>query len=133
MSNQEEIQEEKQVETPEKKKRNRQVYSKKWIIDIMQKKHLRDRGLSNRLVLEVVEAFIETYKEAILTHKRVELPGFGTIRREFMKGRLLVHPKFKGEAIVSPYYRISFRPTKDFKLALKELAIEEVKKNEVEL
>lgn len=119
-----------EVVVKEKKKRNRKVFSKKDLIKIMQEKHLSDLGLSNRFLSGIVDSFLEAYKEAILTNKRVELAHFGTIRRELMKGKILRHPSSRVESIASPYYRMSFKPTRELRDLLRAKALEEIKKTE---
>lgn len=106
----------------------RESLARRDIVKKMQQEHLKDLGLSNKILTQVVNAFIETYKEAILEHKRVEIRNFGVINSELVRARQIKHPE-TGEILpASPYYRLSFKPSAAFREQLKAKALKEVQK-----
>lgn len=105
----------------------RDSLSRKDIILQMQK-HITDLGLTNKVVGEVLNAFIEVYKECIIDNTRVEIRNFGVINSTLIKGRIIVHPETKEELPASPYYRLAFTPSASFKGLLREKALKDAQK-----
>ena len=106
----------------------RESLSRREIVRRMQDDYLDDLGLTNKIVTQVMNAFIEVYKECVLENKRVEIRNFGVLQRELLKGREIKHPE-TGELIPArPYYRIAFKPSASFKELLKQKAKEEAQK-----
>ena len=106
----------------------RDSLSRRDIVKKMQEEHLRELGLTNKQVTEVLNAFLETYKDSIVENKRVEIRNFGVINSELVKGRVITHPETKEVLPASPYYRLAFKPSASFKELLKEKAIKEAQK-----
>lgn len=94
----------------------------------MQDNHLEDLGLSNRTVTQVLNAFIEVYKQSIIEAERVEIRNFGVMNSRLMRGMPINHPETKEELLAPPYYRIAFKPSRAFKKSLAEKAKKEVQK-----
>lgn len=106
----------------------RDSLARREIVKKMQDEHLKDLGLSNKVVMEVVNAFIEVYKDCIVENKRVEIRNFGVINSELIKGRVISHPETGEELAASPYYRLAFKPSASFKEKLRMKAKKEVQK-----
>lgn len=106
----------------------RESLARRDIVKKMRDGHLKDLGLSNKVLTQVVNAFIETYKDCILENKRVEIRNFGVINSELVRARQIKHPE-TGEVLpASPYYRLAFKPSAAFKEQLKAKALKEVQK-----
>jgi nucleoid DNA-binding protein len=103
----------------------RESLARREIIKQMQKEHLKDLKLSNKVLTEIVNAFIETYKDSIIKNKRVEIRNFGVMNSELIKGRIISHPETKEATISAPYYRLAFKPSATFKRLLRERAKKE--------
>ena len=108
-------------------KPGRDSLSKYDIVKEMQK-HIKDIGLTNKVVLKVLEAFMEVYKESIIDNPRVEIRGFGILSKELVKGRIIKHPETGEEAIASPYYKLSFAASKKFRERLRNKAKADIQK-----
>ena len=106
----------------------RESLSRKDIVKKMQDDHIKDLGLSNKVVTQVLNAFIEVYKESILKSDRVEIRNFGVINSRLMRGMPISHPETKEELLASPYYRLTLKPSATFREALIKKAKKEVQK-----
>ena len=106
----------------------RDSLARREIVKRMQERHLESLGLSNKVITEVLNAFIEVYKEAILESQRVEIRNFGVLESKLVKGRLITHPETNEEVPASPYYRIAFKPSAAFRDSLRQKAKQEVQK-----
>lgn len=107
--------------------KGRKSLTRKQITEQMQE-HLKDLGLPNKIVSRVLGAFLEVYKEAILENERVEIRGFGIVKSELIRGRLISHPETGEQVVAAPYYRISFIPSQAFRDKLKSRAKVEASK-----
>jgi len=103
----------------------RDSLARREIVKQMQKEHLKELGLTNKMITEVLNAFLEVYKDSILNNKRVEIRNFGVMNSELVRGRLISHPETKEQTIASPYYRLAFKPSATFKDKLKQKAKKE--------
>jgi nucleoid DNA-binding protein len=104
----------------------RESLARKEIVRRMQKQYLKKLGLDNKTITEIVNAFMEVYKECIVESKRVEIRNFGVINSELVRGRLITHPETKERTIAAPYYRLTFKPSAAFKKQLRTRAKKEV-------
>lgn len=111
------------------KGKGRPSLSRKDIVSRMQGK-LEHLGLTNKLVGEVLEAFLDTYKECVIENERVEIRHFGVMQSSLVKGRIINHPETKEQVIAEPHYRIRFIPSQLFRQALREKAKVEVTKKQ---
>lgn len=102
----------------------RDSLARREIVKLMQK-DLKELGLTNKVITEVLNVFLEVYKEAVLNNKRVEIRNFGVMNSELVRGRLINHPETKEQTIASPYYRLAFKPSATFKDQLKQRAKKE--------
>lgn len=84
--------------------------------------------LSNEMIREVLDSFLEVYKQSLLESPRIEIRNFGVMTSELFKGRTITHPVTKERAIASPYYKLTFKPNASFKRRLREKAKQEVQK-----
>lgn len=106
----------------------RESLSRKEIVKQMQEQYLTKLGLSNKIVTEVLNAFIEVYKHSIIENKRVEIRNFGVVNSELVKGRVISHPETGEDIPASPYYRLALKPSASFKKKLREKAKIEVQR-----
>lgn len=107
--------------------KGRKSLTRKQITEEMQL-DLKDLGLSIQVLNKVLNAFIEVYKESILDNERVEIRGFGIMKSELIRGRLISHPETGEQVVAAPYYRISFIPSQSFRSKLKARAKVEASK-----
>jgi len=105
----------------------RKSLSRQDIVKKMQE-DLRDLVLTNKVVTQVLNAFINVYKESILEAERVEIRNFGVMNSRLMRGMPINHPETKEELLASPYYKIGFKPSRSFRALLLEKAKKEVQK-----
>lgn len=103
----------------------RDSLARREIVKQMQKKHLKHLGLSNKTLTDILNAFMDVYKDSIVENKRVEIRNFGVMSSELIRGRIIHHPETKEPTIAAPYYRVSFKPSAAFKSLLKEKAKKE--------
>ncbi len=86
----------------------------------MTKAHLIDKIAGNAKITKVaadrvLEAFIESVKETLITEGKITLSGFGTFAAEMRKARKGRNPR-TGETITIPAAKmIKFRPGKTLK------------------
>jgi nucleoid DNA-binding protein len=113
--------------TPPIPGKGRKSLTRKQIIEEMQV-DLKNLNLPNKLLNDVLNAFFEVYKEAILDNERVEIRGFGIMKSELIRGRLISHPETGEQVVAAPYYRISFIPSQSFRTKLKSRAKVEASK-----
>lgn len=88
---------------------------------------IADLHIPDRLVKQVIKAVIDSYKDAILESKRVEIRRFATIKAELIKGKIVLHPETRQPVVVAPHYRMIFIPARNLREKLRELAKEEAK------
>ena len=73
-------------------------------------------GISRKEIREVVDLFIEEVKTALVSHKIIELRGFGTFETKIRKGRQRARNPKTGESLsVSSHGIVVFRPGKELK------------------
>ena len=84
--------------------------------------------LTNGVVKQVLDAFLEVYKQSLLESPRIEIRNFGVMSSELFKGRTILHPTTGKPALASPYYKLTFRPNASFKKQLRQKAKLEVQK-----
>ena len=102
----------------------RESLARREIVKKMQKQ-LKHLGVDSKTLTEILNTFLEVYKESILENKRVEIRNFGIINSELVRGRLVTHPETKERTIAAPYYRIAFKPSAAFKKQLRDRAKKE--------
>jgi len=107
--------------------RGRTSFTRKQIIEGIQQRS-GETDLTSKELSEVLSAFLETYKSAILQSDRVEIRGLGIIEKQLIRGRIISHPETKESTVAAPYYRLSFIPCKELRDALKEKAKEAAQK-----
>jgi len=74
------------------------------------------RSLLRKEVKAVVDLFLEELKSAIVTHRSIELRGFGTFEVKRRKGRENARNPKTGEIIsAEPHGTVIFRPGQDLK------------------
>ena len=110
-------------------KHGRDSLSKKDIVKKMQAYLKEDNlELTNPVVKQVLDAFLEVYKLSLLETPRIEIRDFGVMTIRLFKGRVIRHPVTGEEELASPHYKISFKPNAAFKKRLRKKAMEEVLK-----
>ena len=73
-------------------------------------------GTSRKEIRDVVDLFIEEIKAAIISHKVIELRGFGTFEIKIRKGRQRARNPRTGEILsVNSHGIVAFRPGRDLK------------------
>jgi len=73
-------------------------------------------GTNRKDIRDLVDLFIEELKTAIVSHKVIELRGFGTFEIKIRKGRKKARNPKTGEILsVSSHGIVSFRPGRDLK------------------
>lgn len=105
----------------------RDSFSRKQLFEKI-KEQLKQTDISMKTISDVMEAFFESYKEAVLENKRVEIRNFGIMTSELVRGRIINHPETRRQTIAAPYYKLIFKPSSKFKKLLKQKAKKEVTK-----
>ena len=73
-------------------------------------------GSSRKEIRDVVDLFIEEIKASLVSHKVIELRGFGTFEIKIRKGRQKARNPKTGETIsVNSHGIVSFRPGRELK------------------
>lgn len=69
-------------------------------------------NLSRALITESVDAIIETIIEAVALDDKVEIRGFGTFSKKYIRPRKFVNPKTKKVSYLGETAFIHFKPSK---------------------
>jgi len=73
-------------------------------------------GTNRKEIRDVVDKFIDEVKAALVSHKVIELRGFGTFEIKIRKGRQKARNPKTGETVsVNSHGIVSFRPGRDLK------------------
>ena len=73
-------------------------------------------GMNRKDIRDVVDLFITEVKGALISHKVVELRGFGTFETRMRKGREKARNPKTGEILsVNSHSIVAFRPGRDLK------------------
>ena len=85
----------------------------------------KDLGLEKRLVLEVVEAFMENVRNSLIENNPVYLRGFGTFNLKKRAAKTARNITKKETIIVPEHYIPAFKPCPEFQSRVAE--VKEVK------
>ena len=69
-------------------------------------------NLSRALITESVDAILETIIEAVALDERVEIRGFGTFSKKYIRPRKFINPKTKKVSYIGETAFIHFKPSK---------------------
>ena len=69
-------------------------------------------NLSRALITESVDAILETIVEAVALDEKVEIRGFGTFSKKYIRPRKFVNPKTKKVSYLGETAFIHFKPSK---------------------
>ncbi len=69
-------------------------------------------NLSRALITESVDAILETILEAVALDERVEIRGFGTFSKKYIRPRKFINPKTKKVSYIGETAFIHFKPSK---------------------
>ena len=69
-------------------------------------------NLSRALITESVDAILETILEAVALDERVEIRGFGTFSKKYIRPRKFINPKTKKVSYLGETAYIHFKPSK---------------------
>ena len=73
-------------------------------------------GTSRKEIRDVVDLFIDEIKASLISHKVIELRGFGTFEVKIRKGRQKARNPKTGEIVsVNSHGIVCFRPGRDLK------------------
>ncbi len=72
-------------------------------------------GLKERDALQIVDTIVESVKDVILQHKRLEIRDFGVFQIKQRKGRIGRNPKNKVEYPIPPHQVVTFKSGKEIK------------------
>ena len=69
-------------------------------------------NLSRALITESVDAILETIVEAVALDEKVEIRGFGTFSKKYIRPRKFINPKTKKVSYIGETAFIHFKPSK---------------------
>ena len=69
-------------------------------------------NLSRALITESVDAILETILEAVALDERVEIRGFGTFSKKYIRPRKFINPKTKKVSYLGETATMHFKPSK---------------------
>ena len=79
-------------------------------------------GTNRKEIRDVVDLFIKEVKAALVSHRVIELRGFGTFEIKVRKGREKARNPKTGETIsFNPHGTVTFRPGRDLKRDVRPL------------
>jgi integration host factor subunit beta len=81
-------------------------------------------GVTKKDCALVVDAFLNSIKDALAEHKNIEIRGFGTFKVRERKSRLARNPRTGDPVEVPPRAVPVFKPSKDLRTLVEERPLE---------
>jgi integration host factor subunit beta len=81
-------------------------------------------GVTKKDCALVVDAFLNSVKDALAEHKNIEIRGFGTFKVRERKSRLARNPRTGDPVEVPPRAVPVFKPSKDLRALVEERPLE---------
>jgi integration host factor subunit beta len=81
-------------------------------------------GVTKKDCALVVDAFLNSIKDALAEHKNIEIRGFGTFKVRERKSRLARNPRTGDPVEVPPRAVPVFKPSKDLRALVEERPLE---------
>ena len=69
-------------------------------------------SLTNSLISEVIDIILETIVEAIALDEKVEIRGFGTFSKKYIRPRKFINPKTKKISYLGETATLHFKPSR---------------------
>ena len=69
-------------------------------------------GLSKSNIVDAIEAILESITEAVALDEKVEIRGFGTFSKKYIRPRKFINPKTKKVSYLGETATMHFKPSK---------------------
>ena len=79
-------------------------------IELSLKKEFPELSKSN--IVDAIEAILESITEAVALDEKVEIRGFGTFSKKFIRPRKFINPKTKKVSYLGETATMHFKPSK---------------------